>query len=41
MLHAYAARFDVMENLKNFAKFFGTKQGLSAQHLVFFAGIST
>ena len=29
MLHACAARFDVTENLKIFAIFFGTNQGLS------------
>ena len=28
MLHACATRFDVMGNLKNFVKFFGTKQDL-------------
>ena len=27
MLHACAARFDVTRNVKNFAKFVGSKQG--------------
>ena len=29
MLHACAARFDVMKNLKNFANFLRTKQPLT------------
>ena len=29
MLHVYAARFDVMKNLKKNLKFLGTKQPLS------------
>ena len=28
MLHACATRFDMTENLKSFANFFGTKQDL-------------
>ena len=31
MFHTYAARFDVTENLKTFAKFFKTKQGLTME----------
>jgi hypothetical protein len=27
MLHACSVKFDVTENVKNFANFFGTKQG--------------
>ena len=30
MLHACATKFDVTENLKNFAKLFGTKQDIGA-----------
>ena len=36
MLYAYAARFDVSENLKNFTNFLVTKQRLSLEVMIFF-----
>ena len=30
MLHAYAARFNMIDNLKKLQKLLGTKQGLSS-----------
>jgi len=33
MLHAYAIRFDVMENLEKFLVFVGTKQGLKEKNV--------
>ena len=35
MLYAYAARFDVTENLKNFTNFLVTKQRLSLEVMIF------
>jgi hypothetical protein len=38
MLYACVQRFDVTGNLKNFAKFFGTKQGLGAKLHAMYTG---